>query len=76
MKKYFTMVLFCLLLTSPLLAMGRDGSKNHQPGQGPGDNHRGTTQHPGGSGTPEPATLLLLLAGGGAAFITKKIIKK
>lgn len=67
MKKYLILTIFCLFLSTSLFSMGRwYHDRPH------GDNNN----QPGGSGVPEPISLLLIAGGGAAAYGIKKAIKK
>lgn len=76
MKKYLIMALFCLLLTPSLFALGRHSDNNDSHKSYSKTTNHLERRHHGGSGVPEPASILLILAGGAAAFGIKKIIKK
>lgn len=68
MKKLLTAIVFVLSMTLSAAAM----IQNPRTGKDrPPVNH-----HPGGGGTPEPATILLILGGIAAAYGTKKVLKK
>jgi hypothetical protein len=74
MKRYLFLMLFCLFLSSSLFAMGRIGDNKHHRNNN--QRHGETNNHPGGSGVPEPVSMLLILGGGAAAYGIKKAIKK
>lgn len=76
MNKIFFSLIFSTALTLSVFAYdsGNHGNNGNNGNNGNHGNNGNGSNHPGGSGTPEPATMLLIFGGGIAAYGIKRLM--